>query len=153
MPTKRRAKKKVAPKKRPLRKAPPKKKSDVPTLFRINIEVGDIDRGAAFYQQLLGVSGRKDRGSRCYFDCGAVTLQVVQLDRPHTAAKALYFTVQDLDAAFARAQGLGCLSNEEVHGERGGEIAVRPWGERSFYVEDPWQNPLCFVEAGTVYAG
>jgi hypothetical protein len=22
-----------------------------------------------------------------------------------------------------------------------------------FYVEDPWKNPLCFVEEGTVYAG
>jgi hypothetical protein len=30
---------------------------------------------------------------------------------------------------------------------------VRPWGERSFYVEDPWKNPLCFVEEGTVYTG
>jgi hypothetical protein len=28
-----------------------------------------------------------------------------------------------------------------------------PWGERSFYVEDPWKNPLCFVEEGTVYTG
>jgi len=23
----------------------------------------------------------------------------------------------------------------------------------SIYVEDPWQNPLCFVEEGTVYTG
>jgi hypothetical protein len=29
---------------------------------------------------------------------------------------------------------------------------VRPWGERSFYAEDPWKNPLCFVEEGTVYS-
>ena len=35
----------------------------------------------------------------------------------------------------------------------GGGIVVRPWGERSFYVEDPWKNPLCFVEEGTVYTG
>lgn len=32
-------------------------------------------------------------------------------------------------------------------------IAVRPWGERSFYIQDPWDNPLCFVEYGTVYSG
>ena len=30
---------------------------------------------------------------------------------PHPAAKALYFTVKNLDAAFARAQALGCLSH------------------------------------------
>jgi hypothetical protein len=46
-----------------------------------------------------------------------------------------------------------CLSTEEVHGEPGGEISVRPWGERSFYVDDPWGNSLCFVESGTGYPG
>ena len=30
---------------------------------------------------------------------------------------------------------------------------VKPWGERSFYAEDNWHNPLCFVEAGTIYPG
>ena len=39
------------------------------------------------------------------------------------------------------------------HDAPGGGIVVRPWGERSFYVEDPWKNPLCFVEEGTVYTG
>jgi hypothetical protein len=27
----------------------------------------------------------------------------------------------------------------------------RPWGERSFYVVDPWGNDLCFCENGTLY--
>lgn len=40
-----------------------------------------------------------------------------------------------------------------VHGVPGGDINVKPRGERSFYANDPWGNPLCFVEAGTVYAG
>ena len=40
-----------------------------------------------------------------------------------------------------------------VHGVPGGDINVKPWGERSFYANDPWGNPLCFVEAGTVYSG
>ena len=48
---------------------------------------------------------------------------------------------------------VGCLSAEEVHEAPGGGIVVRPWGERSFYAEDPWHNPLCFVEDGTVYGG
>ena len=55
-------------------------------------------------------------------------------------------TVQD-----DRAKMLGALSEELVHGSPGGEIGKRPWGERSFYAEDPWGNPLCFVEAGTTY--
>ena len=61
--------------------------------------------------------------------------------------------MRDLDAAFARATELGCLSQESVHDAPGGGIVVRPWGERSFYAEDPWSNPLCFVEEGTVYTG
>jgi hypothetical protein len=72
---------------------------------------------------------------------------------PHPAAKALYFTVSDLEAAYERARALNCLSPETVHDAPGGGIVVRPWGERSFYVVDPWNNPLCFVEEGTVYAG
>jgi predicted enzyme related to lactoylglutathione lyase len=131
---------------------------DVPKLFRINIEVGNLDEAARFYSDLLGTPGRRQAGSRVYFDCGAVTLQVVDVAAtgmgvPHPAAKALYFTVEDLDALFERAQALGCLSQEMVHGARGGAITVRPWGERSFYAEDKWLNPLCFVEAGTIYPG
>lgn len=130
--------------------------SDVPSLFRINVEVGDLDKAAEFYGELFGTGGRKQAGSRCYFTCGPVTLQVVDVSasgKPHPAAKALYFTVKDLDAIFARAKTLGCLSNDDVHGESGGGISVRPWGERSFYAEDKWHNPLCFVEEGTIYPG
>ncbi len=85
-----------------------------------------------------------------------MTLQVVDVSsvgRPHPAPKALYFTVKDLDRVFARAQTLGCLSRDAIHGAAGSTISVRPWGERSFYAEDKWANPLCFVEAGTVYPG
>ena len=168
------AKKKIAPKKptpkstRPTGAASPKPSpkpgprstpgtnGDVPQFFRLNIEVGNLDQAAEFYGKLLGVAGRKQAGSRCYFTCGAVTLQVVDVSSegaPHPAAKALYFTVNDLDAIFARAKSLRCLSQEQVHGAPGGDIVVRPWGERSFYAEDGWQNPLCFVEAGTIYPG
>jgi catechol 2,3-dioxygenase-like lactoylglutathione lyase family enzyme len=129
---------------------------DIPRFFRLNIEVGDLAAAISFYTSLLGIEGRKQAGSRCYFNCGAVTLQVLDVSSsrpPHPAAKALYFTVRDLEAVFERARSLHCLTRETVHDEPGGGIVVRPWGERSFYVEDPWQNPLCFVEEGTVYAG
>jgi predicted enzyme related to lactoylglutathione lyase len=130
--------------------------ADVPSLFRINIEIGNLEEAARFYEELFGLFGRKQAGARCYFTCGAVTLQVVDVSSvgtPHPAAKALYFVVNDLDAIYERAKSLSCLSKEDVHGEPGGEIRVRPWGERSFYAEDPWHNPFCFVEAGTIYPG
>ena len=136
----------------PQREAP----DDVPQFFRLNVEVGDLDAATSFYTKLLGVQGRKQPGHRCHFDCGPVTLQVLDVSsksHPHPAAKSLYFTVKNLKAAFDRAQALNCLSREEVHDAPGGGIVVRPWGERSFYAEDPWGNPICLVEEGTVYTG
>jgi catechol 2,3-dioxygenase-like lactoylglutathione lyase family enzyme len=156
------ASKKVAPRKAASKNASKKPgeraQIDVPSLFRINIEVGNLDDAERFYGELLGLKGRRKAGSRVYFNAGPVTLQVVDVASmgmgvPHPAAKALYFLVRDLDAVFRRAEALGCLSQEIVHGARGGAIAVRPWGERSFYAEDKWLNPLCFVEEGTTYPG
>jgi predicted enzyme related to lactoylglutathione lyase len=141
---------------KPARPARKRVSADVPRLFRINIEVGDLDRAAEFYAKLLDQPGRKQAGSRVYFTAGPVTLQVVDVSAsgaPHPAAKALYFLVKDLDTAHQRAKLLGCLSQENVHGQLGGLITVRPWGERSFYADDPWRNPLCFVEEGTTYPG
>ncbi len=129
---------------------------DVPQFFRLNVEVGNLQSAVSFYTQLLGIEGRKQAGSRCYFECGPVTLQVLDvssLRQPHPAPKALYFAVNDLEAIYERARILKCLASEDVHDAPSGGIAVRPWGERSFYAEDPWKNPLCFVEEGTVYTG
>ena len=127
--------------------------SDTPRLFRLNVEVGDVDRAASFYGSLLGLEARPQMGSRVYLDAGGVTLQVVQVPEPHPAAKALYFATADLDALHGRAAALDCLSAELVHGMPAGAPTVRPWGERSFYADDPWGNPLCFVDEGTIYAG
>lgn len=129
---------------------------DIPQLFRLNVEVGDLKAAIGFYTKLMGIEGRQQAGSRCYFEAGPVTLQVLDVSsmrQPHPIPKALYFTVNDLDAAFERAKSLGCLSPDDVHANPGGGIAVRPWGERSFYAQDPWHNPICFVEEGTVYTG
>jgi len=148
------------PMKKTVRKkqATPKRRAagDVPQFFRLNVEVASLEAAEKFYGTLLGLQGRRQGGARAYYRCGPVTLSVLDVSSartPHPAAKALYFTVRDLDAAFARAKSLACLSREDVHDAPGGGIVVRPWGERSFYAEDPWKNPLCFVEEGTVYAG
>jgi hypothetical protein len=61
--------------------------------------------------------------------------------------------VQDLEAVHSRANELGCLSKGEVHGRSAGDIVTRPWGERSFYVYDPFGNGLCFVDVRTLYTG
>ena len=128
--------------------------ADTPSFFRLTVEVGNLDQAEEFYNKLFATKGVRSPGARVYIQAGPVALQVVDVSAssaPHPAAKSLYFTVKDLDAVHYRATMLGALSEELVHGSPGGEIANRPWRERSFYAEDPWGNPLCFVQAGTTF--
>ena len=130
---------------------------DVPKLYRVILQVSDLNKAADFYSRLLGIGGRRIWGSRHYFDCGLVILALVDPSEDEQEARPnpdnIYFSVKDLDAVYERARDLGCLSTEEVHGVQAGEIVERPWGERSFYAFDPFGNPICFVDEATVYTG
>ena len=130
---------------------------DVPKLYRVILQVSDLDRADAFYSKLLGAKGRRVHGTRDYFDCGAVILALVDPTDGKVRAKPnpdhVYFSVKDLEKVHARAGALKCLSKDDVHGDPAGEIVERPWGERSFYAEDPFGNPLCFVDEKTVFTG
>lgn len=125
-----------------------------PRLFRLILQVSDIERVSAFYATLLGVSARPVSVERHYFDCGPVILAIVDVGKSaQPSPDYIYLAVDDIEAVHARAQGLGCLSQEDVHGASAGEIVTRPWGERSFYVKDPLGNGLCFVDEQTVFTG
>jgi catechol-2,3-dioxygenase len=127
-------------------------------LFRIILQVSDLDQAANFYSKLLDDSGRRiPRASRHYIDCGSVILALVDVtaggEQPKPLPDYIYFAVKDLEQVYDRARELNCLSTEDVHGASAGEIVVRPWGERSFYVADPWGNGLCFVDDQTLFTG
>ncbi len=127
-------------------------------LFRVILQVDDLAKAADFYAKLLDDPGRNiPRGSRHYIDCGPVILALVDVAPGGQKAKPLpdyiYFAVGDLETVYARAKELNCLSSEDVHGASAGDIVVRPWGERSFYVEDLWGNGLCFVDENTLFTG
>lgn len=129
-----------------------------PTLFRIILQVSDLDQAEEFYGKLLNDRGRRiPRASRHYIDCGPVILALVDPAIDGMAAKPLpdyiYFSVADLEAVHKRAIELNCLATEDVHGAASGDIVVRPWGERSFYASDPWGNGLCFVDETTLFTG
>jgi len=116
-----------------------------------------LDKAADFYSQLLGLEGRRIRGSRHYFDCGPVILALVDPTPGGETANALpdyiYFSVREIEEFHRRARELGCLSQEDVHDESAGGIVTRPWGERSFYAQDPFGNGLCFVAENTIFTG
>ena len=132
-----------------------------PTLYRIILQVDNLDKAEEFYGKLLGDRGRRiPRASRHYIDCGPVILALVDVGgenipdlKPQPLPDYIYFAVNDVDAVHARALQLNCLSTEDVHGESAGEVVTRPWGERSFYVHDPWGNGLCFVDEKTLFTG
>ena len=132
--------------------------SAAPKLFRVILQVSDLDKAVDFYSKLLNDAGRRiPRASRHYFDCGPVIVALVDPtaggEEPKPLPDYIYFAVSDLEQVYARASELNCLSKEDVHGASAGEIVVRPWGERSFYVSDPWQNGLCFVDEKTLFTG
>ncbi|MBV8245792.1 MAG: VOC family protein [Candidatus Eremiobacteraeota bacterium] len=125
------------------------------TLFRVTLEVDDIDRAARFYSDLLDMAGTRHPGARHYFNCGGVILAVLDVSAggltPTPGPKSLYFAADEIEPIRERASKLNALAPYRVHGEPAGDISERPWGERSFYVVDPWGNDLCFVEQGTLY--
>ena len=132
--------------------------SETPKLYRVILQVSDLDQAAEFYSKLLDTDGRRIHGGfRHYFDCGDVILALVDPAADDETARPnpdnIYFSVADIADVHRRAAGLGCLSTGDVHGEAAGEIITRPWGERSFYAIDPFGNPICFVEESTIFTG
>jgi catechol 2,3-dioxygenase-like lactoylglutathione lyase family enzyme len=126
-----------------------------PKIFRVTVEVADLEAATAFYADLLGTPGRRHPGARHYFDCGGVLLAVLDVTeggmRPTPGPKSIYFAVQDIDEVHTRAKSLDTLAPFQIHGQPASDVVERPWGERSFYVTDPWGNELCFVQEGTLY--
>jgi predicted enzyme related to lactoylglutathione lyase len=131
--------------------------ADVPVLYRLILQVSDLDKASQFYAKLFNTDGRRVRGGRHYFDCGPVILALLDVaaggEEATPTPDYIYFSVENLEAVHVRARELGCLSQEKVHDESAGEIVTRPWGERSFYVADPFGNLLCFVDEQTKFTG
>lgn len=126
-----------------------------PKIFRVTVEVGNLDEAATFYAKLLGNPGKRHPGSRHYFDCGGIILAVLDPTpggmKPTPGPKSLYFATSDIHGVHARAKALDALAPFKVHGQPASDVIERPWGEKSFYVTDPWGNELCFVADGTLY--
>lgn len=129
-------------------------------LFRVILPVSDIEVAARFYRDVLGAPGTRVSEGRHYFDCGGVILACYdpQADGDSNEFQPnpewLYFAVRDVETVHARCISAGGrFAPGDVHGDPAGQIARRPWGERSFYVHDPFGNPLCFVDETTVFRG
>jgi len=131
-----------------------------PKLFRVLLPVSEIERAVAFYRAVLQVEGVRVSNGRHYFDLGGTILACFdpRTDGDEYDARAnpeyIYIAVTDLERTHDRCREAGAtFAAEDVHGAAAGEIATRPWGERSFYIRDPFDNPICFVDADTMFTG
>jgi len=121
-------------------------------LYRVILPVSDIESAASFYGKLLDQTGRRVSPGRHYFDCGGTILACFD---PHADGDDfdarpnpdhIYFSVQDLETVFEKARQLPCKRIDQ-------QIQTQPWGERCFYAEDPFSNPICFVDERTGFTG
>jgi catechol 2,3-dioxygenase-like lactoylglutathione lyase family enzyme len=130
-------------------------------LYRVILPVADVERAAGFYRRVLGQPGQRVSPGRHYFDCEGTILACYdpKADGDEQEARPIpepvYLAVDDLEATFRAARESGASFSPAVVPDVGplGEIAKRPWGERSFYASDPFGNPLCFVSRESVFKG
>jgi len=131
-----------------------------PKLFRVILPVSDIDSAARFYETILGAPGLRISNGRHYFDCDGTILACFDPRADGDAYDSkpnpewIYFAVDDIEATYEACRRAGAkFSPGDVHGDPAGKIATRPWGERSFYIEDPFNNKICFVDRETTFRG
>ncbi len=129
-------------------------------LFRILLPVSDIEKAAVFYSAVLGAVGVRVSDGRHYFDCDGVILACFDPRADGDGYDAtpnpewLYFGVTDLENTLDSCKAAGATRyDDDVPEAAAGEIATRPWGERSFYVKDPFGNKICFVDRVTMFTG
>ena len=124
-------------------------------LYRVILPVRNIDDAAAIYSRLLKTPGQRVSPGRHYFDCGGTILACYdpvadgdgeQGGWRHHPNQYIYFSVSDLEAAHQRAVEVGCKIVD-------GGIQEMPWGERMFWANDPYGNPISFVDEKTVFTG
>ena len=53
----------------------------IPKLFRVTVEVGDLDRAAELYRDLFGDDGERHRGARHYFDCDGTIVALIDVSQ------------------------------------------------------------------------
>jgi uncharacterized glyoxalase superfamily protein PhnB len=117
---------------------------------RVVIPINNRDAALEFYGQLLSIAGRPVSAGRTYFDLADVVLCLYDPERegdsPRPALPVpVYLTVADLASLHSLAEASGASNCTPV--ER------RPWGEKSFYIDDPCGNTLCFVEEVSMFRG
>jgi catechol 2,3-dioxygenase-like lactoylglutathione lyase family enzyme len=116
--------------------------------LRVLVGTTDLDRATAFYGELLALPVRErwddDDGRAVLFGVGPAGVIEVIEDSPHHPARraagvSLAIEVDDVDAVHERLRSAGLAIREPLED--------RPWGHRTFGIDDPDGLPLVFFSA------
>ncbi len=123
-------------------------------LYRIILPVNNIDKAENFYSEILDQKGIRVSPGRHYFNLGGTVLACYD---PKTDGdeygdgwkfhknQYIYIAVDDLQNVYEKMKHSDC--------KYVGEIEEMPWGETLFYANDPFENPICFVDEKTIFTG
>jgi hypothetical protein len=120
-------------------------------LFRVTLEVADLESVTDLCRDLLDIEGKRHPGARHYFDCGGVILAVLDISQggmtPTPGPKSLYFAVDDLNVVHERASRLGVLAPYQVHGNPPARCLIAPGASAA----STWSTPgaMTFASART----
>jgi methylmalonyl-CoA/ethylmalonyl-CoA epimerase len=87
-------------------------------LGQVQIGTHDVDRAAAFYENVLGLKLLfKAPNGLAFFDCGGVRLMLDRPEKPEFdhPSSILYFAVADIQAAHAKMKENGVHFEDEPH--------------------------------------
>jgi predicted enzyme related to lactoylglutathione lyase len=121
--------------------------------FLVNLDVGDLEKAALFYQSAFGLSvGRRfgDSGVELLGSSAPIyllvkspgtpasstTSQIRKYDR-HWTPVHLDFVVKDIEAAVQRAVSAGAILESPISGHKWGRLAL---------MADPFGHGFCFVQ-------
>lgn len=122
-------------------------------LYRVIFPVNNIDKAEEFYSEILNQKGVRVSPGRHYFDIGGTILACydpksdgdLQSEWKFHENQYIYISVPDLIGIRNKMIMFKCKSLGEIEG--------MPWGETLFYANDPFGNPICFVDEKTVFTG
>lgn len=87
-------------------------------LGQIAINAKDVERAAAFYQDVLGLRLLfKAPPGLAFFDCGGVRLMLDRAEKPEFdhLSSVLYFAVPNIQAAYGKLKESGVRFEDEPH--------------------------------------
>jgi uncharacterized glyoxalase superfamily protein PhnB len=124
-------------------------------LYRIIFPVNDIDKAANFYSDIFEQNGQRVSTGRHYFDLGGTILaiydpiadgdKIIQHWTFHEN-QYIYIATDNLETVHQKFKN----SNSKYVDK---SIETMPWGEKLFYANDPFGNPICFVDSKTIFTG